>query len=236
MGNCHCGGDTPHEISRRTFLKRATGSTLSAVALSLFPVGLYRLSSALAATNSGKTLVVVFQRGGNDGVNTIVPYSDPQYYVMRPLPSQNGIGIAPPGSGDGSGIDLAGTGFALHPSLQPFFDLYQQNQLAIITGAGEQGSSRSHFTRQDTIEHGFFHLNDGWLNRYLRAVAPGSSGALRAAGIGAELAKALRGTTIVVPAFSNLSLVKFHGNLGSSQINLGDLIFRTIYNQNPRYD
>ena len=228
MGTCNCGEKTSHEMSRRTFLKRATGTTLSALALSLFPLGLYRLSSALAAANSGKTLVVVFQRGGNDGLNTIVPYSDPNYYVMRPLPSQNGIGIAPPGSGNGSGIDMAGTGFAMHPSLQPFVDLYQNNLLAIVTSAGEQGSSRSHFTRQDTIEHGFFHLKDGWLNRYLQYVGPGSSGPLRAASLGSKLAKALRGPTIV-PAFTNLSSLRFTG-LGSSHATL-ESNQRTMYNQ-----
>ena len=58
----------------------------------------------------------------------------------------------------------------MHPAIQPFLDLYNNNTLAIVTQAGFVGSTQSHFTDQDIIERGFFSETDGWLNRYLQAV------------------------------------------------------------------
>ena len=143
------------DLSRRTFLKRALGVAGATLVLNFFTAEFLRCSAS-AATNAGKTLVIVFQRGGNDGLNTVVPYSDPQYYVVRPsaLSGAGNIGIPQPGTGDGSGIDLPGTGSAMHPTIQPFLDLYNNNTLAIVTQAGFSGSTQSHFTDQDTIERG----------------------------------------------------------------------------------
>ena len=88
MNTCqHCQA-AKEDLSRRTFLKQALGATGAALALSFFPAEFLRRTAA-AATNAGKTLVVVFQRGGNDGLNTIVPYIDPQYYVVRPSAADN---------------------------------------------------------------------------------------------------------------------------------------------------
>ena len=86
------------DLSRRAFLKRALGVAGATLVLNFFPAEFLR-RTASAATNAGKTLVVVFQRGGNDGLNTIVPYTDPRYYVVRPsaLNGAGNIGIPPPG-------------------------------------------------------------------------------------------------------------------------------------------
>jgi uncharacterized protein (DUF1501 family) len=225
---CPIAPDT--DLSRRTFLMRALGTAGSVLAMSLMPNALLRFGSAFAATNAGRTLVVVFQRGGNDGLNTIIPYSDPQYYVMRPQPANGGIGVVPPGGGDGAGLDLPGSGFALHPSLQPFLSLYTNNTLAAVTTAGF-ANTLSHFTDQDTIEHGFFALQDGWLNRYLQTVSSPVTPTLRAAGFGSDLADSLRGA-VLVPAVSSLSSLTF-SRLGSSRTRLeGNL--RAIYGQDPQ--
>ena len=137
METCqHCRAEQ-EDLSRRTFLKRALGVAGATLVLNFFPAEFLR-RSASAATNAGKTLVVVFQRGGNDGLNTIVPYTDPQYYVVRPsaLIGAGNIGIPPPGSGDGAGINLPGTGFAMHPSIQPFLDLYNNNSVVDCDAGG----------------------------------------------------------------------------------------------------
>jgi uncharacterized protein (DUF1501 family) len=120
MGTCqHCRAEG-EDLSRRRFLMRALGVAGATLGLNLFPASFLR-RTASAATNAGKTLVVVFQRGGNDGLNTIVPYTDPRYYVVRPsaLNGAGNIGIPPPGGGDGAGINLPGTGFAMHPAIHP---------------------------------------------------------------------------------------------------------------------
>lgn len=232
----HTHSSSHDQMTRRSFLQRLAFTTAGGLATTLFPMGIFRISNALASTSQGKTLVVVFQRGGNDGLNTIIPYSDPEYYNMRPLPTPNdpfnnrGIGIAPPGSGVGAGLDLPGTGFAMHPSLQPLLDLYTNQELAIITSAGSQGSSRSHFTGQDTIEHGFFGLRDGWLNRYLQVMTPPQPVPIQAAGLGTQLATALSGPT-VVPSFNDLSSLSFAG-LGNSKGRLEQNLSE-IYAQHP---
>lgn len=218
--------------SRRTFLKRALGIAGATLVLNFFPSEFLR-RSASAATNAGKTLVVVFQRGGNDGLNTIVPYSDPQYYTARPLasPGTGNIGIPPPGGGDGAGINLPGTGFALHPSIQPFLDLYNNNSLAIVTQAGFAGSTQSHFTDQDIIERGIFQATDGWLNRYLQAVGAVGAPTIRAAGMGSDLADSLRGVALV-PAINDLSALSF-ARLGSAKAPLESNL-RVLYAQDPQ--
>lgn len=230
MEDCHCCSTTFQNVSRRTFLKRAAGTAATAFAVNMFPLDVLFQGTARAATNAGKTLVVVFQRGGNDGLNTIVPYTDPQYYVVRPRSTNGGIGILPPGSGDGAGIDLPGTGFAMHPSIQALFPLYSTNRLAIVTAGGFVGSTQSHFTDQDTIEHGFFQLRDGWLNRYLAAVPAAGTATLRAAAIGDDVAKALRGA-VLVPSMTDLASVSFT-RLGSSKATM-ESNFRAIYAQDP---
>lgn len=220
------------DLSRRTFLKRALGVAGATLVLNFFPSEFLR-RSASAATNAGKTLVVVFQRGGNDGLNTIVPYSDPQYYVVRPsaLNGAGNIGIPRPGTGDGAGIDLPGTGFAMHPAIQPLLDLYNNNTLAIVTQAGFAGSTQSHFTDQDIIERGIFQATDGWLNRYLQAVGAVGAPTIRAAGMGSDLADSLRGATLV-PAINDLSALSF-ARLGSSKAPLESNL-RALYAQDPQ--
>ena len=232
MKTCqHCQA-AQEDVSRRTFLKRALGVAGATLVLNFFPSDFIRRTAA-AATNAGKTLVVVFQRGGNDGLNTIVPYSDSQYYAVRPsaLSGAGNIGIPPPGGGDGAGINLPGTGFAMHPAIQPFLDLYNNNSLAIVTQAGFAGSTQSHFTDQDIIERGFFSATDGWLNRYLQAVGAVGAPTIRAAGMGSDLADALRGSTLV-PAINDLSALSF-ARLGSAKAPLESNL-RALYAQDPQ--
>ena len=211
-------------------LKRAAGAVATAFAANMCSLEWLFQGRAQAATNAGKTLVIVFQRGGNDGLNTIVPYSDPQYYAARPRSTNGGIGILPPGSGDGAGLDLPGTGFAMHPSILPLHGLYTANRLAVVTAAGFAGSTQSHFTDQDTIEQGFFNLRDGWLNRYLAAVPAAGVSTLRAAAIGDEVAKSLRGA-VLVPSLTDVASFSF-ARLGSSKASL-ESNFRSIYAQDP---
>jgi uncharacterized protein (DUF1501 family) len=227
---CGCCGESLEILSRRTFLRRAAGTAGAALFMSLFPTAFMNRQPAWAANNAGKTLVVVFQRGGNDGLNTIVPYTDAEYYVMRPRATNGGIGILPPGSGDGSGVDLPGTGFAMHPSIQPLHGLYTNGTLAIVTRAGYVGSTQSHFTDQDTIERGVFSMQDGWLNRYLRTVPAAGSQTIRAAGFGSDLADSLRGQ-VLVPAVSNLRSLSF-ARLNSSKAPL-EANLRAMYAQDP---
>jgi uncharacterized protein (DUF1501 family) len=114
------------------------------------------------ATN-GKTLIVIFQRGGCDGLNTVVPYGEDEYYNLRP-----DIAIAAPGTNSESALDLDGF-FGLHPEMTGLYDIFQQGDLAILPTVHYSDGNRSHFRSQDFIESGTPNqkLADGWLNRYL---------------------------------------------------------------------
>ncbi|HEX6174370.1 MAG TPA: hypothetical protein VF089_10165, partial [Candidatus Binatia bacterium] len=97
------------EHSRRSFLKSIG---LGFVALGLPPTFLVRAAGA-EQKSQGKVLVVVFQRGGMDGLNVVVPFKDPAYYQLR-----SNIAVSPPAASDDSAIDLDGF-YGLHPALAP---------------------------------------------------------------------------------------------------------------------
>ena len=115
--------------SRRIFLK---SSALAGVVFGAAPRSLMR--SVFAAEGNGgrrKTLVVVFQRGACDGLNTVVPFGDPGYGKARPS-----IRIAAPKGGDATAaIDLDGH-FGLHPALSELAPLYRSGSLGIVHAVG----------------------------------------------------------------------------------------------------
>lgn len=119
---------------------------------------------AHAATGRGRTLVVLFLRGGVDGLHAVPPYTDKRYYDARPR-----LAVPRPGR-PGGALDLDGR-FGLHPALAPLLPLYREKSLAIVHAVGIPVSSRSHFEAQDFLETGGGFSpsrQDGWLNRYLQ--------------------------------------------------------------------
>jgi uncharacterized protein (DUF1501 family) len=154
--------------SRREFLKSAG---LGFLALGLPPPFLVRAAGAEQAAR-GKILVVVFQRGGMDGLNVVIPFKDRAYYALRPS-----IAVAEPASGEERAIDLDGF-YALHPALVPLKSIYDKGQLAIVHAAGSPDNTRSHFDAQDYMEIGTPGIKstpDGWLNRFLNNKSNGES-------------------------------------------------------------
>jgi len=129
------------------------------------PVILNRTSAALAAQELEGTsiekhperiLVVVELSGGNDGLNTVVPYGDPAYYKARPK-----LGIKE------REVIKAADGFGFHPSMVGFERLYKDGMLGIVHGCGYDHPSLSHFSSM-----GFWHTGVpnggeplGWLGR-----------------------------------------------------------------------
>ncbi|MBI2987175.1 MAG: DUF1501 domain-containing protein [Deltaproteobacteria bacterium] len=147
-------------FSRRIFIKNAG---LGLLALGLPPAFVLRAAQG-EEKNRGKILVVVFQRGGMDGLNAVIPFREKGYYSLRPS-----IAIAEPASGDERAVDLDGF-YALHPALAPLKGLFDQGRLAIIHAAGSPDNTRSHFDAQDYMEigtPGVKNTPDGWLNRCL---------------------------------------------------------------------
>ena len=134
-----------------------------------------------------RTLVVVFLRGGIDGLNLVVPYADPDYAKLRP-----GLAVRPPGE-DGGCLDLDGR-FGLHPQAAPLMPWFKSGAAAALHAVGYPKNSRSHFEEQDVWETGVVGNTlgqDGWLNRHLQT--SNGHGPLRAIAIGNTLPRILRG-------------------------------------------
>ncbi len=148
------------------------------------------------APEQSHTLVVVFLRGGADGLNMVVPTGDDAYYRARPL-----IGIP---RGNTLALDDL---FGFHESLSPLQRAYGEGELLIVHGAGSEESSRSHFEAQDFMEHGGLGAG-GWLGRYLRQNSRASSNPLASVALGKTCPESLRSSpaTVVMDSLGDIAL------------------------------
>ena len=150
-------------MNRRQFVKSgAAAFTVSFAA----PAFLSDLARAQGAAN--RNLVVLALAGGNDGLSTLVPYTDPFYYSRRPT-----LAI-PAGTVLQVGSDSGGAALGLHPRLTALRNVFNSGKLALIQRVGYQNSSRSHFTGTDTWSVGEppASQGSGWLGRYLSTLGP----------------------------------------------------------------
>lgn len=173
-------------LSRRDFLK-STG--LGFLALGLPPSFLVRAAEG-QREHRGRILVVIFQRGGMDGLNAVIPFKERFYYSVRPS-----IAIPEPGSAEEKSIDLDGF-YSLHPALSPLKPIYDKGHLAIVHAAGSPDNTRSHFDAQDYMElgtPGVKSTSDGWLNRHL-SETPRQPSPLRAIALSSRLPRILYGS------------------------------------------
>jgi uncharacterized protein (DUF1501 family) len=189
-------------MKRRNFLRHAMAGSLGAAALFDNPLRL-SFRSANAAGVGNKTLVVIFQRGGCDGHNTIVPYGDAGYYAAR----GESIAIPAPGSGElHEALDLNGF-FGFHPAMAPLHDLYLQGRVAAMPTVHFPTATASHFENQSILESGAEpSIGSGWLNRYLTETA--GAGPIRGVTMGLGIAQSLLGDAKVT-AISDLANVGF---------------------------
>jgi uncharacterized protein (DUF1501 family) len=152
-------------VSRRDMLRLGAGGLGFGLfgGLGAVPPVLAQASREAAAKPSGKILVVFEWFGGNDGLNTVVPYGDALYYRHRPT-----IGIREP---DVLKIDAQ---FGWHKSLRGMKELYDDGKVAIVHGVGYDQPSFSHFTSMS-----FWHTaapnsgNEyGWVGRTAASLDP----------------------------------------------------------------
>ena len=131
---------------------------LLASALAL-PLGLSPLSRAAAGEEPGasRTLVLLELAGGNDGLNSVVPYSDPAYYRARPKLAVERDRV----------LQLDET-LGLNPALEPLMAAWEAGDLATVLGVGYPRPNRSHFRSIEiwnTASTSDETLQDGWLQR-----------------------------------------------------------------------
>jgi len=149
----------------------------------------------MTTTKKDPVLVALQLSGGNDFMNTIVPYADPLYYDNRPnvrieadrvLPINNHIGF--------------------NPILAPLKRLYDEGKVAIVQGVGYPNPNRSHFRSMDiwhTCEPDRLGT-EGWLGRAIKALDPGAENVLTGVNFGRGLPRALVLPGVPVASVGNL--------------------------------
>lgn len=192
-------------INRRQFIKRGAGAvSVSLVMPSLWTAGVARGQDA-AAFDSRK-FVVIQLGGGNDGVNTVIPYTNARYFSLRPFLSFRDTELK-----DAQGNStIISNELGLHPMLAEFKSLYDAGKVAIVNGVGYANQSTSHFLGTDIWMTANTNggSGSGWLGRYADQVYVGKS-SLSAINFGGTLPKALFAQKFVVPSISNFATYTF---------------------------
>lgn len=143
-------------MNRRNFLS-LTGTLTGGMLL--LPDFLYAYGSQPNLMIGEQCLVFIQLNGGNDGLNTFIPFDDPNYYYNRPkiaLSKDDVIGKS--------------NGMAFHPALKSLAQIQQNGDLTIIQNVGYPEPNRSHFRSQEiwqTASAANQYVNEGWLGRYL---------------------------------------------------------------------
>ena len=186
-------------ISRRNFIK---GSGMIAVGL-VTPAWLSTLARAdlLRQSKGAKvdpdTILVVCQlSGGNDGLNTVIPYSDALYHSYRPS-----LAIA-----DDKVLHLNDQ-LGLHPGMKEIESLYKSGKVAIVQNVGYPQPNRSHFKSMDIWQSASPEnvLKYGWIGRHVDQMATvGPLNPVYAIGLSTERPLALAGKSSSIPCFASL--------------------------------
>ncbi|MSR44838.1 MAG: DUF1501 domain-containing protein [Phycisphaerales bacterium] len=206
--------ETNTPLTRRIFLQQ--GVTLASLVATIpwflenSAMGMLsadRRVSSLAGVPEDRILVVVQLGGGNDGLNTIIPYGSDDYYRQRPQ-----LGIPAPGTNNGA-LELdSKIGIGMHPNLLGFKELMDSGRLAIVQGVGYPNPNRSHFASMD-----IWHTakaqgrGNGWIGRYVDNACNGSPQADAEIAIGRTAPLAMFGDLHKPVSFENAKLFQWTG-------------------------
>ena len=186
--------------TRRDFLKRGIAFVSVGAAMpAVFVRAAYATDnngSGSASTRKDRTLVIVQMAGGNDGLNTVVPYADSQYYNLRKNISLAATAVLPLNERIG-----------LHPALTGFKSFWDKGRLAVVEGVGYPNPNLSHFRSMEiwhTAAPDAF-KNTGWLGNYLDATHSESNSLWRAISVGRELPISMLASGSFVPAVESIS-------------------------------
>lgn len=221
--HCHHSSEPgPATTSRRRFLAGASAAVGAAAGAGLLAGPLAGTAAAQPARNAAGGLVVVFLRGGVDGMTAVVPAGDPAYYAARP-------GIAVPAEAT---LALDGY-FGLHPAMAPLHGLWQDRRLAVVHAVGNPARSRSHFDAQDLLEQASTTRRPdatGWLTRHLSTTTSPAGGLFRAVAISANTPGSLRGSgALSIPSLATFGL----GGASGTTTGWEPVLRRTYLGPNP---
>lgn len=163
--------------TRRQFITRGVTFVGAGLAAPRFLLGQGPGVARAAGRGGSRILVIIEMNGGNDGLNTVVPFTDPKYAEYRrslALPAQTLLPVSET--------------LGLHPSLAGLKSLFDENRLAIVQGVGYPQPNLSHFRSTEIWQTAVPDAiaSTGWLGRYLDGIAVPGSTALDAIAIGFE--------------------------------------------------
>lgn len=168
-------------IKRREFIQLGSLATASA----FVPEFLKSFERPMAVPPGNKVLVILQLSGGNDGLNTVIPYRNDIYYKERPR-----LGI------EKSKVLSLTDEVGLHPALTGFKELYDDGSLGIMNSVGYPNPDRSHFRSMDiwhTASDSNEYWQTGWVGRYLDAQCKGCDKPTYALELDDMLSLALKG-------------------------------------------
>ena len=141
-------------------------------------------------------LIVVQLTGGNDSMNTVIPYDDPLYYDYRPA-----VGIPQ------DQVLPLDDRLAFNPAMQPLKDFYDQGKVAVLNGIGYPHPNRSHFRSMDiwhTCEPDRVGA-EGWLGRVIRDLDPRAENVLTGVNFGRGLPRSMLAPGVPVTSVASIA-------------------------------
>ena len=170
-------------MERRDFFKHTAFAAAGAMLVPAFMKPFEAL--ALDELSLFKNLVVVQLSGGNDGLNTVIPFADDIYYQQR-----SGIAVRP------EEVIKLNDRQGLNPNLAGLRELYDQGWMSVINDVGYPNPDRSHFRSMDiwqTASNANEYLSTGWIGRYLDASCKGELSSFTAIDVDDNLSLAMKG-------------------------------------------
>ena len=192
-------------INRRQFIKRSAGAVSVGLLLPKYWVGGLANAQQVSASNR-KIFVVVQMGGGNDGLNTVIPFTDSRYAALRPNLAFKEAELK---DASGNSTILGSDPFGLNPAMSEMKALYDASKVAIVMGVGYPSANLSHFLSTDIWgSANLTGAGTGWLGRYADQQLLGHSG-LSAINIGGSLPKAFFANKVVIPSIQTFASYTF---------------------------
>ena len=183
-------------MKRRNFIKASAIASTSV----MLPQFLKGVNAQIASSRQGKNLVVIQFSGGNDGLNTIIPYQNDLYYKNRPS-----LGIK------ANEVLKVSDSLGFNPAMESLRSLYDEGLMSIINSVGYPNPDRSHFRSMDiwhTASDSDEYLSTGWLGRYLDSNCSGCQSPHHALEVDDTLSLSLKGIEKSGFAMSNPNQLK----------------------------
>lgn len=202
----------PGLTSRANFLKTTAGVLAAAPFAPHLLLDSAVLKRTTPAAPGNKILVLVQLQGGNDGLNTIVPYGSDLYYAGRPNIAVPAKSVLPIDAHVGFNANLAG-----------LKTLYDAGKVAVVQGAGYANPNRSHFASTAIWETGDPSglSTTGWIGRYLDGIAGDSTNPLTAVALGPRIPQTLASIRAPITAIENVRTFRFGVTRGEAASILG---------------